>query len=90
MIIRVNPKISEWLSKQPWRFKFIDNLINKNCSPDRILCILIGSNNKSTISGSFSWYRTPEGHNYWDNINDEFVRIYTEENWKKFEKLISL
>ena len=32
----------------------------------------------SFINDSFDWAATPQGHNYWSNINSEFRAIYRE------------
>lgn len=86
----VNPKISEWLLEQPWRGKYIDNLIARGRKPSDILEFVLGGCRESTISGAFMWSSTPEKHSFWRNISDKFEMEYISKGWKQFEKTIKV
>lgn len=90
MEITVNPKASEWILKQPWLSQFVDNCIGDGATPAKILSYLLGENSCDTVDEAFLWSCTPEGKNFWDNINDEMLDVSGEENWKDFNTTIEI
>lgn len=81
MEIQVSPKASEWILKQPWLSQFVDNCVAIKTSPDMILAYLLGTESYSTISSAFLWSSTPEGGDFWSEIDDEIEKVSEEEGW---------
>ena len=90
MIIDVNPKASEWILKQPWLPRFVNNCIAIETSPDVILAYLLGGESHSTIWSAFTWSDTPEGGDFWSKIDDEMSEVGEEEGWNEFDTTIEI
>lgn len=90
MKIGVNPKASEWILKQPWLSQFVDNCVAIETSPDRILAYLLGAESYSTIFNAFTWSSTPEGEDFWSEIDDEIEEVSEEEDWGEFDTTIEI
>lgn len=90
MEIIVNPKASEWMLKQPWLSQFVDNCIAAHDSPDEILSYLLGAESANTINAGFIWSKTPEGIDFWKNIDDEIEEDCEEEDWNEFDTPIEI
>lgn len=89
MKVDVNPKASEWILKQPWLFQFVDNCIADSDSPEEILFFLLGQFSNGT-SAAFSWGNTPEGGDFWSEIDDEILRVSENENWDDSDTTIEI
>lgn len=90
MEVKVNPKASEWILKQPWLSQFVDNCIAYCNSPEEILCLLFGQVSDCTVTDAFNWSGTPEGGNFWSKIHDEILRVSANENWNDFDTTIEI
>lgn len=90
MEIDVNPKASEWILKQPWLPQFINNCIAADNSPEQILLYLLGEESDNTINDGFLWANTPEGNEFWSNIDDKIVDVSEKENWEDFDTTIEI
>lgn len=90
MKVTVNPRVSEWILKQPWLPQFINNCIAANNSPAIILFYLLGSEASSMINGAFLWMGTPEGHNFWNKIDQEKIDVGKKEHWNDFDTTIEI
>lgn len=90
MEIYVNPKASEWILKQPWLPQFIDNCIARDTSPAKILSYLLGMKSSNTVNSALYWAGTPEGRDFWENIDEEMERASEEEDWDDFDTTIEI
>lgn len=90
MEVIVNPKASEWMLKQPWLSQFVDNCIAEKNSPSQILSYLLGAESANTINAGFIWSNTPEGRDFWDNIDEEIEEDCEEEDWNDFDTIIEI
>lgn len=90
MEIIVNPKASEWMLKQPWLSQFVDNCIAACDSPDEILSYLLGAESANTINAGFIWSKTPEGREFWENLDDEIEEACEEEDWNDYDTTIEI
>lgn len=90
MEINVNPKVSEWILKQPWLPQFVNNCIAIETSPDEILSYLLGGESYSTIWSAFTWSNTPEGGDFWSKIDDEIEEVSEGEDWGEFDTTIEI
>lgn len=90
MEIDVNPKVSEWILKQPWLSQFVNNCIARGDSPEEILFFLLGQDSTCTIDDAFIWKDTPEGSAFWGKINDEMSEVGEDENWEYFDTTIEI
>lgn len=90
MEIIVNPKASEWILKQPWLPQFINNCVATYNPPDQILRYLLGTESDNTVNDSFHWMNTPEGVQFWSDIDDEMMDAGAEEHWEDFETTIEI
>ena len=90
MEIIVNPKASEWMLKQPWLSQFVDNCIAACDSPDEILSYLLGEEPDNTVNDGFHWMSTPEGGQFWSDIDDEIIDACEKEHWEDFETTIEI
>lgn len=90
MEVDVNPKASEWILKQPWLSQFVDNCIADGNSPVEILFFLLGQASYYTIVDAFNWGDTPEGRDFWSEIQDEILRVSEDENWDDFNTTIEI
>lgn len=90
MEMNVNPKVSEWILKQPWLPQFVNNCIAIETSPDEILSYLLGAGSSDTLTGAFNWGCTPEGMYFWDKIDDEMLEVSEKEDWDDFDTTIEI
>lgn len=90
MEIIVNPKASEWILKQPWLSQFVDNCIARDTPPDMILAYLLGEESSNTVNDALYWAGTPEGRDFWNNIDDEMAEVSKEENWNDYDTAIEI
>lgn len=90
MKIGVNPKASEWILKQPWLSQFVDNCVAIKTPPDMILAYLLGAESYSTIFSAFTWSSTPEGEDFWSEIDDEIEEVSEGEDWDEFGTTIEI
>lgn len=90
MKIIVNPKASEWILKQPWLPQFINNCVAANNSPEQILRYLLGEESDNTVNDGFRWISTPEGRQFWSDIDDEIIDACEKEHWEDFETTIEI
>ena len=90
MELRVNPKASEWILKQPWLSQFVNNCIADKTSPDMILAYLLGGESHGTIWSALTWSHTPEGGDFWSKIDDEIKEVSEGEDWGEFDTTIEI
>lgn len=90
MKISVSPKASEWILKQPWLSQFVNNCVANKRAPNRILAYLLGAESYSTIFNAFTWSSTPEGEDFWSEIDDEIEEVSEEEDWGEFDTTIEI
>lgn len=90
MKIRVNPKASEWILKQPWLSQFINNCVADDASPDQILRYLLGEESDNVVNHCLYWVNTPEGEDFWSRIHEEISKVSKEENWNDFNTTIEI
>ena len=90
MELIVNPKASEWILKQPWLSQFINNCVAADNPPDQILRYLLGTESYSTVNDGFHWMSTPEGGQFWSDIDDEMIDVGAEEHWEDFDTIIEI
>lgn len=90
MKIIVNPKASEWILKQPWLSQFVNNCIAAGDSPTEILSYLLGVGSTDIINFGFIWVKTPEGRDFWSNIDDEIKKVCEKEDWDEFDTTIEI
>ena len=89
-IIIGNSKASEHILNQDWRGKMVDNMIEEGNTPDRILSFLLGNKGGSTVNYAFYWDSSPEGYDYWSNIDMELNETSASEDWGDFYVKINL
>lgn len=90
MKIIVNPKASEWMLKQPWLPQFINNCVTAKNSPSQILSYLLGTESANTVNDGFHWMSTPEGGDFWSDIDDEIRDASIKEDWDDFDTIIEI
>lgn len=90
MEIIVNPKASEWILKQPWLPQFINNCVAADNSPEQILRYLLGEESDNTVNDGFHWMSTPEGGQFWSDIDDEIIDACEKEHWEDFKTTIEI
>lgn len=73
---RTNAAVAKWLEKQEWYQAWLDNMHLQDLAADLILEYTSGLYGKNTIDNSFIWMVTPEGYDYWKQINEEFKAWY--------------
>lgn len=86
----VNPKASEWILKQPWLSQFVDNCIARGTPPDIILAYFLGKESFNTVNNAFYWADTPEGRDFWEDIDDEMAKVSDKENWNDSDIIIEI
>ncbi len=77
--------LQEFLNPEDFN-SFVDNYSNKRrlSYTDTILELKNEAPNPNTIDGAFTWEDTYEGHDYWGDINYNFVDSYSD-NLKQIE-----
>lgn len=90
MKLIVNPKASAWILKQPWLPQFINNCVAADNSPEQTLRYLLGEKSDNTVNDGFHWMSTPEGGQFWSDIDNEITDVSAEEHWEDFETTIEI
>lgn len=90
MEVIVNPKASEWILKQPWLSQFVDNCTAACDSPAETLSYLLGAESANTINAGFIWSETPEGRDFWGNIDNDMEEASEKEDWDDFDTTIEI
>ena len=66
--------VREWLQEQPWYEAFYSNTRKRYWYDERtIKNILNGVYLEETLMAAFNWDCAPEGPDYWEQINLEFM-----------------
>ena len=76
MPTRTREAIAKWLEKQEWYEVFCDNMVLQSRATETKYECINGLFYEDTISGAFSWAFTPEGDEYWREINKGFIAWY--------------
>lgn len=72
-------KIARWLEQQEWYEAWIDNMnIQGYLDPEQMNEYIYGLNDEHTIISSMVFTQTPEGQEFWDNVNQEFLDWYND------------
>lgn len=81
MTQKTSAAISKWLQKQDWYESYVENLERyRDYDSEGIKRFLNGCMYDETIIVAFPWYLSPEGYDYWREINNEFAEWYYGEN----------
>lgn len=72
-------EIKLWLGEQPWFPAFAANILRSHNRP-YINSIVSGDYGGSTIAIAFSWKTSPEGENFWRNIEKQYREWYDGNN----------
>lgn len=56
-------------------FDIFCNNLKADASED-LDCLFGRTTAPGFISGAFYWYKTPQGHDYWQSINDKWLYYY--------------
>lgn len=90
MEVYVNPKVSEWLLKQPWRSEFIDHYMKSNYNNTSLMLkTLLGGDYDGSIN-NFFWLQTPEGDKFWSDLDTELHDLYENGNWEEEDAAIEV
>lgn len=73
---RSSQAVAKWLREQEWYEAWIDNLTLQEEDQNIIQWFIEGNVGSSTIQCSIVWYQTPEGDDYWREINRQFKEWY--------------
>lgn len=73
---RSSQAVAKWLREQEWYEAWIDNLTLQEEDQNIIQWFIEGNVGSSTIQTSIVWYQTPEGDDYWREINRQFKEWY--------------
>ena len=77
MAQKTNAAVAKWLQKQEWYEAWLDNMrLQDFLSEGRKHEYALGLYGEVTICDSIVWLMTPEGYDYWDEINQQFIRWY--------------
>ena len=77
-------EIQQWLKAQSWWEAFKANYEQQNNEDGRVseyrtMTELLQKSWQEPIASAFFWDRTPEGHEYWANIDKQFLIFYYNE-----------
>lgn len=72
MAQKTNAAVAKWLQKQEWYEAWLDNMNLQDLDEALILEYKCGLHGEDTISNSFIWMVTPEGYDYWREIDKQF------------------
>lgn len=75
-ILEEHPLLIIFLKKKKIYLKYIKYAMNPNWNIDNINKLILGP--KEIISFSFLWQETPEGHEFWSDLNKEYSAFYNE------------
>lgn len=68
--MKTKTQIIDYIKSKPWYNKFIDNFIKLGFGTLRF--------DESLITSPFNWDDTPEGQEYWINVQEEYNKWYTQ------------
>lgn len=74
-ILEEHPLLILFLKKNKVYLKYIKYAMNPNWITDHITSQFIA---EEIINFSFYWEDTPEGHEFWSNLNQEYKVFYNE------------
>lgn len=72
-------EIQKWLKEQPWWGAFKLNYETQKTSEFKTMTELLQKSWQEPIASAFYWDRTPEGHEYWNKIDKQFLKFYYNE-----------
>lgn len=75
-ILEEHPLLIVFLKKKKVYLKYIKYSMNPLWYRDHINRLKLGP--KEIIGFSFYWNSTPEGHEFWYNLNEEYKAFYNE------------
>ena len=73
---RSKTDIQKWLKTRDWYEKYVENLKGEYQDISQRQKFLFGDKGASTISAAFLYMDTPEGSDYWVNIEEQFLKWY--------------
>lgn len=74
-----NAAVAKWLQKQEWYDSFIETLDRfREYDSEDVGRFLDGSMKEDTIYRAFPWYLSPEGMDFWKEIDKQFRDWYNE------------
>lgn len=74
--IRSDIAVSLWMEDQEWFDAWNDNLVLQVEDDDLRIWYAEGHEGVETIKNSIIWYLTPEGYDYWREIDKQFRKWY--------------
>lgn len=69
-------EISQWLTSQKWFEQLSCNIDREKRGSIFREAILNGNSGMCTISSAFVWTFTPEGYDYWLDIDRQFIQWF--------------
>ena len=73
MAQKTNAAVAKWLQKQEWYESFIETLNRfREYDSEDVGRFLDGSMKADTIYLAFPWYLSPEGMDFWQEIDKQF------------------
>lgn len=73
---RNSTTVAKWLRKQEWYDAWVDNLELQEDDIAIVNWFKAGHELGATLICSIVWHLTPEGDEYWRNINEQFKEWY--------------
>ena len=73
---RSNAAVAKWLEKQEWFDAWVENMRQQDV--ENAEEYIRGFWGEITLVNSFIWLATPEGEDYWEDINKQFLEWYNE------------
>lgn len=73
---RNSATVAKWLREQEWYDAWVDNLELQEDDLAIVNWYKAGHELEKTLTGSIIWHLTPEGDEYWRNINEQFKEWY--------------
>ena len=81
MAQKTSAAVSKWLKKQEWHESFIETLERfREYDCEDIERFLSGHMMENTIYEAFPWYLSPEGMDFWGDIDKQFKEWFYGEN----------
>ena len=75
--MRNRRQVASWLERQEWYEAWIYNMhIQNYLDPDQVDEYIYGLHGEDTIFNSVVFRQTPEGQDYWENVNQQFKDWY--------------
>ena len=73
MAQKTNAAVAKWLQKQEWYESYIETLERyREYDNEDIERFLKGHMMEYTICAAFPWYLSPEGMDFWEDIDKQF------------------